>query len=94
MIVPDASVRLLLFIPDDARSGCADRVLSRDPAWVVPERRRTEVLSGIRGLAPGGKLSLADAGRAVGWLGHATLVTADARIQKAHVAGCRVQVIA
>jgi predicted nucleic acid-binding protein len=131
VIVPDASAILLLFTPGDPRSARADAILAGDPAWVVPEHWRTEVLSGIRGMAFGGKLSAADAELAVGWLGrvtvaviptgpqlermwqlrsnlsaydagyvavaeqhHATLVTADARVQKAGVAGCPIEVIA
>ena len=130
MIVPDASAVLLLFAPDDPRSTRADQILAHDPAWVVPEHWRTEVLSGIRGLALSGKLTAADAEQAVGWLGqvtvavaptgphldrmwqlhsnlsaydagyvavaeqhHATMVTADVRIQKAGVAKCHVEVI-
>jgi predicted nucleic acid-binding protein len=130
VIVPDASAVLLLFTPGDARAARADKILTADPAWVVPEHWRTEVLSGIRGLALGGKLSATDADQAVNWLGrvtvavyptgplldrmwqlrsnlsaydagyvavaeqhHAKLVTADARIQKAGVAGCPVDVV-
>lgn len=72
MIVPDASAVLLLFTPDDPRAAQADQILAADPAWVVPEHWRTEVLSGIRGLAIGGRLDPADAERAVGWLGRVT----------------------
>jgi predicted nucleic acid-binding protein len=130
VIVPDASATLLLFTPNDPRSERVDDELSADPAWVVPEHWRTEVLSGLRGLVLGGKLATADAELAVGWLGRitvavmstgphleriwqlrsnlsvydagyvavaeqhdATLVTADARIEKAGVAHCTVRVI-
>ncbi len=73
MIVPDASAALLLFVPNDSRSERADEILSSDPAWVVPGHWHTEMLSGIRGLARGGKLSAHDAERAVGWLRRVTV---------------------
>lgn len=131
MIVPDASAVLLLLTPADPRADEADAALTADPAWVVPEHWRTELLSGVRGLALAGALTGTDADRAVAWLARAvvavaptapllarmwqlrshltaydagyvavaeqheaTLVTADARLARAGVARCAVQVIA
>ncbi|UFU05554.1 type II toxin-antitoxin system VapC family toxin [Ruania halotolerans] len=67
MIVPDASVVALLLHGDlaDARTRDAVAILRSDPAWIVPEHWCTEVLSVIRGLWLGGKVSDADADQAV-----------------------------
>lgn len=79
MIVPDASVAILLFHGDaaaDPRTASAVELLRGDPDWVVPEHWRTEVLAGTRGLLRGGKISLMDAEAAVGWLQQVTTITA------------------
>lgn len=79
MIVPDASVAVLLLHGDpelDPRAAAAARILRADPAWIVPEHWRTEVLSATRGLFLGGKLDPSDADAAVQWLQDITVVTA------------------
>jgi len=56
MIVPDASATALLLHGDpdaDARVRRVTEVLRGDPAWLVPEHWRTEVLSATRGLLLG-----------------------------------------
>jgi predicted nucleic acid-binding protein len=79
MIVPDASATALLLHGDpdaDARVRRATEVLRGDPAWLVPEHWRTEVLSVTRGLLLGGKIDREDADFAVEWLRDVTTVTA------------------
>lgn len=79
MIVPDASVAILLLHGDftaDPRTGAAAELLRGDPNWVVPEHWRTEVLAGTRGLLRGCKIRLSDAEAAVGWLQRVTTLTA------------------
>lgn len=133
MIAPDASVAVLLLHGDaraDRRAERAAQILRDDPAWVVPEHWRTEILSATRGLLLAGKIEAAGADAAVHWLqsvttataptaphvgrmwelrtnltaydagyvavaeAHSvTLVTADARIQRAGVARCPVHVV-
>lgn len=78
MIVPDASVTILLFADPaaDARVAEATRLLRADTEWVVPDHWRTEFLSSLRGLRRGGKISPADADSAVEWLRDITVVAA------------------
>ena len=78
MIVTDASAVTLLFAdPDsDPRVNVATRILADDPEWVVPEVWRTELLSVLRGLHLGGKLTSQDAAHALRWLQEITVVTA------------------
>jgi predicted nucleic acid-binding protein len=78
VIVPDSSVAVLLFgDPEtDSRIGDATRILLDDPEWVVPEHWRTEVLSTLRGLLRGSKITAEDADAAVDWLRSVTVVTA------------------
>lgn len=78
MIVPDASVAVLLFgDPDaDSRVNGATRAMRRDPDWLVPEHWRIEFLSTVRGLALGGKLDPVDADEAVQWLRAVTVAVA------------------
>lgn len=78
MIVPDASVAVLLFGDPavDPRVVDATRVMRADPDWLVPEHWRVEFLSTVRGLATGGKLSPDDAESAVRWLMSAAVAVA------------------
>lgn len=78
MIVPDASVAVLLFGDPavEPRVVDATRVMRADPDWLVPEHWRVEVLSTVRGLATGGKLSPDDAESAVRWLMSAAVAVA------------------
>lgn len=78
MIVPDASVAVLLFgDPDvDSRVIEATRAMRRDPDWLVPEHWRIEFLSTVRGLALGAKIDPVDADEAVQWLGAVTVAVA------------------
>jgi len=79
MIVPDASATALLLHGDpdaDARVRRVTEVLRGDPAWLVPEHWRTEVLSATRGLLLGGKIEMEEADFAVEWLRDVTTITA------------------
>jgi len=79
MIAPDSSAAVLLLHGDpdaDPRAARAAEVLRDDPAWVVPEHWRTEVLSATRGLLLGGKIDPDDADAAVHWLQRITTATA------------------
>ncbi|MFE2657919.1 type II toxin-antitoxin system VapC family toxin [Brevibacterium sp. NPDC059310] len=78
MIVPDASAVALMFADPETepRRTSAIEILRGDPAWMVPEHWRTEVLSVIRGLTLGGKLDAADAERAVDWVAQLVVMTA------------------
>jgi len=78
LIVPDASAAGLLFgdTAADPRVARAVRLLTDDPEWIVPEMWRTEVLSIVRGLARGDKLSASAADFAVAWLRDVIDVTA------------------
>ncbi|MFT4164836.1 MAG: type II toxin-antitoxin system VapC family toxin [Microlunatus sp.] len=78
MIVPDASVAVLLFGDPaaDLRVIDATRVMRNDPDWLVPEHWKIEFLSTVRGLALGGKFDLDDADEAVRWLGEVTVAVA------------------
>lgn len=78
MIVPDASVAVLLFGDPraDRRVDDATRILRTDPEWVVPEYWRIEILSTLRGLSRGGRLRAADSDAAVRWLQDVTVATA------------------
>lgn len=78
MIAPDASVTVLLLHGDplaDPRAAGAAKILHADPAWIVPEHWRTEVLSATRGLLFGGKIDPDAADDAVDWLQDVTVVT-------------------
>lgn len=78
MIVPDASVTVLLLHGDpdvDRRAAAALSALHDDPAWIVPEHWRIEVLAATRGLLRGGKIDAADADSSVSWLRDITTVT-------------------
>ena len=57
MIVIDASVLANALIYSDERGQRARAVLRRDPEWVAPEHWKVEVLSVVRGLALGRKIS-------------------------------------
>ncbi|GAA1632123.1 MULTISPECIES: type II toxin-antitoxin system VapC family toxin [Brevibacterium] len=78
MIVPDASAVALMFADPETepRRTSAIEILRGDPAWMVPEHWRTEVLSVMRGLTLGGKLDAADAERAVDWVARLVVMTA------------------
>lgn len=79
MITPDASVTVLLLHGDpeaDPRTTRATEILRADPAWIVPEHWRIEVLSATRGLLLGGKINSSDAEDAVRWLQEVTVATA------------------
>lgn len=78
MIVPDASVAVLLFGDPgaDSRVVEATRVMRGDPDWLVPEHWWIEFLSTVRGLALGGKIDRVDADEAVRWLGAVTVAVA------------------
>lgn len=79
MITPDASVAVLLLHGDvhgDPRAVRAAELLRDDPAWVVPEHWRTEVLSATRGLLLGAKISQHDADAAVDWLRAVAVISA------------------
>jgi len=77
VIVPDASAVALLFADPlaDPRAAMARQVLADDPAWAVPEHWRTEVLSVVRGLWLGHKLSDEHAQAAVSALATMVVVT-------------------
>ncbi|NHA70113.1 type II toxin-antitoxin system VapC family toxin [Phycicoccus flavus] len=78
MIVPDASVTVLLFGNPavESRVAAATNVLRDDPDWLVPEHWRVEVLSVVRSLASSGKLHRDDAEGAVLWLQAVIVATA------------------
>lgn len=78
MIVPDASVAVLLFGDPglDPRVTEATEAMRGDPDWLVPEHWRIECLSTFRGLAAGSKLDATDADDAVHWLSAATVAIA------------------
>ncbi|MEO3749512.1 type II toxin-antitoxin system VapC family toxin [Streptomyces sp. B6B3] len=67
MIVVDASVAALLFADPatEPRVKAARAALSRDPAWLAPEHWKTEVLSTLRGLWLGGRITAEQARYAV-----------------------------
>ncbi len=87
MIVPDASVAVMLFGDPtaDPRIAEATRVMRADPDWLVPEHWRVEFLSTIRGLAIGGKLDPDDAESAVQWLTSVTVAVAPTDPQVARI---------
>lgn len=87
MIVPDASVAVMLFGDPtvDPRITEATRVMRADPDWLVPEHWRVEFLGAIRGLAMGGKLDPDDADSAVRWLTSATVAVAPTGPQVARI---------
>lgn len=57
MIVVDASVLADILTRDDERTSKAHAVLASDPKWAAPEHWRIEVVSTIRGLAIGRRIS-------------------------------------
>ncbi|MGP3968459.1 type II toxin-antitoxin system VapC family toxin [Streptomyces sp. 6N223] len=67
MIVADAGAVVLLFVDPahDPRVKAARAALARDPAWLVPEHWKTDLISSVRGLWLGRKLSDERAQRAV-----------------------------
>jgi predicted nucleic acid-binding protein len=78
VIVPDASATILLFADPDTdvhRVTEARAALGGDPAWLVPEHWRVEVFSAIRGLWLGGKLTGAQAERAIASVAELAVVT-------------------
>ncbi|QDP96480.1 type II toxin-antitoxin system VapC family toxin [Microlunatus elymi] len=79
MITPDAAATVLLLHGDpdaDPRAASAVEIMRDDPAWIVPEHWRIEVLSATRGLFLGGQIGLADAEATVQWLRDVTVETA------------------
>jgi predicted nucleic acid-binding protein len=77
VLVPDASATALLFgSPSrDPRVLEARRVMHADPDWAVPEHWRIELMSVLRGLVRGQRMTEARAARAVTWLGQVTVLT-------------------
>lgn len=57
MIVVDASVLADVLTRDGEAEHKAHAALERDPAWIAPEHWKIEVISTIRGLTIGGKIS-------------------------------------
>lgn len=131
MIVVDASVIASVLVYLDDRGRKARAVMGRDPEWAAPDHWKVEVLSAVRGLSLGGKITDEAASRAVDWMswlavdtipvgdllprmwqlraninaydaGYValaqsrglTLVTADARLARAAIAHCRVELVA
>lgn len=96
MIVPDASVAVLLFGDPhvDSRVVEATRVMRGDPDWLVPEHWRIEFLSTVRGLAIGGKIDPLDADEAVRWLSAATVAVAPTGPQVSRIWELRINLSA
>ncbi|MFV2127547.1 type II toxin-antitoxin system VapC family toxin [Micromonospora sp. LOL_013] len=65
MIVVDASVLASVLVYSDDRGRKARAVLGRDLEWAAPEHWKVEVISVMRGLALGGKITNEMATRAV-----------------------------
>lgn len=63
MIVVDASVLANALVYADERGQKSRAVLGRDPEWAAPEQWKAEVLSVLRGLTLGGKISASIAER-------------------------------
>ena len=66
MIVVDASVIASMLVYTDDRGRKARAVMGRDFEWTAPEHWKVEAFSVMRGLVLGGKLTDAQASRAVG----------------------------
>ncbi|MEO3791086.1 type II toxin-antitoxin system VapC family toxin [Nonomuraea sp. B10E15] len=79
MIVLDASVVIDALTRDDDKGRAARKLMMNDPHWAAPHHMVTEVVSGIRGLLLGGKISQERAEKALSALGDAELDLVDVR---------------
>ncbi|MEQ4720023.1 type II toxin-antitoxin system VapC family toxin [Nonomuraea sp. B19D2] len=85
MIVLDASIVIDMLTRDDEKGRAARKVAMSDPHWIGPHHLITEVVSGIRGLLLGGKISQDRAEEALSALADAEIELVDVRPHLARV---------